>query len=303
MFSFFKNACVYSLRFAGAFDLEKLNDMLSAFPFTPCGATDMSRTGWQPIIPGSDRYYHATGNHLLLVAQTQKKILPAPVVKDAVAARVDKLEQEQDRHLKSTEKATIKDEMIHTLLPRAFTRNSAIQMWIDLDNSRIVIDTVSARKAEEVLALLRKSMGSLPVVPMITAEPIELTLTEWIRSGELPAGFLIGEDAELVAILEHGGKMRCKKQELMSDEVRTHIEAGKVVTLLGLDWQERLTFRVSDNLTIKTIKFSDMLTGQNDDIDREDQLARMEADFILFTSEFHSFFSGLVQALGGEAKS
>jgi recombination associated protein RdgC len=28
----------------------------------------------------------------------------------------------------------------------------------------------------------------------------------------------------------------------------------------------------------------------------------MLADFLLFTSEFSSFFSGLVEALGGEAK-
>ncbi|HCW99824.1 MULTISPECIES: recombination-associated protein RdgC [Pantoea] len=299
----FKNMMVYRLNRDIPLSADDMEKQLEAYTFSPCGSQDMSKTGWvSPMGNRSDALTHVNNGQIVICARKEEKILPSPVVKQALEAKISKLEAEQSRKLKKTEKDSLKDEVLHSLLPRAFSRFSQTFLWIDTVNNLIMVDCASAKKAEDTLALLRKSLGSLPVVPLTLEKPIELTLTEWVRSGDLPAGFALMDEAELKALLEDGGVIRCKKQDLVCDEIANHIEAGKMVTKLALDWQERIQFVLADDGSVKRLKFSDTLREQNDDIDREDFAQRFDADFILMTSELAALTSNLVEALGGEAQ-
>lgn len=299
----FKNMMVYRLNRDIPLSADDMEKQLEAYTFSPCGSQDMSKTGWvSPMGNRSDALTHVNNGQIVICARKEEKILPSPVVKQALETKISKLEAEQSRKLKKTEKDSLKDEVLHSLLPRAFSRFSQTFLWIDTVNNLIMVDCASAKKAEDTLVLLRKSLGSLPVVPLTLEKPIELTLTEWVRSGDLPAGFALMDEAELKALLEDGGVIRCKKQDLVCDEIANHIEAGKMVTKLALDWQERIQFVLADDGSVKRLKFSDTLREQNDDIDREDFAQRFDADFILMTSELAALTSNLVEALGGEAQ-
>lgn len=299
----FKNLMVYRLSREVALNADEMEKQLSAFAFTPCGSQDMAKTGWvSPMGSHSDALTHAVNGQIVICARKEEKILPSPVIKQELQAKIERLEAEQHRKLKKTEKDALKDEVLHSLLPRAFSRFNQTFMWIDTVNDLIMVDAASAKRAEDTLALLRKSLGSLPVVPLTMESPIELTLTEWVRSGEMPAGFAIQDEAELKAILEEGGVIRCKKQNLISDEIAVHIEAGKLVTKLAVDWQERIQLMLSDDGSLKRLKFADTLREQNDDIDRDDFAQRFDADFILMTSELAALIKNTIEALGGEAK-
>ncbi|CAK9788748.1 recombination-associated protein RdgC (plasmid) [Escherichia coli] len=132
-----------------------------------------------PVNPHQHRFC------ILVEAKRETKILPPPVIQRAIQEKIEKLEQEQARKLKKTEKDSLKDEVLHSLLPRAFSKFSVIQAIYDGSTKRIYINA-SARQAEDMLALMRKSLGSLPVVPLSVENPIELTLTDWVRDGSAP---------------------------------------------------------------------------------------------------------------------
>lgn len=299
----FKNLIIYRLSRETHLSADEMEKQLKPLTFSPCGSQDMAKTGWvSPMGSHSDSLTHSTGNQIMISARKEEKILPAPVIKQALQARIEKLEAEQHRKLKKTEKDALKDEVLHSLLPRAFSRFNQTNVWIDTVNGLIMVDAASAKRAEDTLALLRKSLGSLPVVPLTLESPIELTLTEWVRSGQLPAGFILQDEAELKAILEGGGVIRCKAQELVCDEIAAHIEAGKLVTKLALEWQERIQFVLADDGSLKRLKFTETVREQNQDIDKEDFGARFDADFTLMTGELASLIKELVEALGGEQK-
>ncbi|HHU2944048.1 TPA: recombination-associated protein RdgC, partial [Escherichia coli] len=125
---------------------------------------------------------------------------------------------------------------------------------------------------------------------------------EWVRSGKLPAGLALGTDATLKAVLEEGGTVTARNQDLICDEIANHIDAGKVVVKVALDWQERISFVLKDDFSIGRVRFSETLKEQNDDIDREDFAQRFDADFVLYTGELMSVINTLITGLGGEAE-
>jgi len=92
-------------------------------------------------------------------------------------------------------------------------------------NRLIYVNVASSKKAEDFLSLLRESLGSVKAVPLGTHNPIAAVLTDWLRNGEAPSPFALGDICELRASKDER-VIRFRKHDLSADEIKQHLDTG-----------------------------------------------------------------------------
>ena len=298
----FRNLLVYRLTQDVPFDAEALEAALAAKAARPCASQELTTYGFMaPFGKGADApLVHVSGDFLLIAARKEERILPGSVVRDALKDKVDEIEAQQMRKVYKKERDQLKDEIVQAFLPRAFIRRSSTFAAIAPKLGLIVVDSASAKKAEDLLSTLREAIGSLPVRPLSVKMAPTTTLTDWVKTQAAAPDFFVLDECELRDTSEDGGVVRCKRQDLTSEEIQLHLSAGKLVTQLSLAWQDKLSFVLDDKLTIKRLRFEDLLQDQAAQDGGDDTLGQLDASFVLMMLTLSDFLPALFEALGGE---
>jgi len=187
--------------------------------------------------------------------------------------------------------------VIATLLPQAFSRIKTTALYIDTLKQLIFVDAASSKTAEDALALLRKSLGSLPVVPLaFNCAPCEV-MTRWVTD-TAPDWLILREEVE-IREKEDLGIILCKQKDVEDEDIIELAKNGSV-SKLALEWEDNLKFILVEDGTLKRLKFDDNITEKNDDIVKENVTARFDADFILMTATLSELVKNLINEFGGE---
>jgi len=297
----FRNLRLFQLIEPFNLTAEQLHEQLEAGRFTPCGGLQMQSLGWvSPLGPDADALTHAANGCIMVCLRREERVLPSAVVREALAEKVRAIEAAESRQVRRKEQQKLKDDIVFELLPRAFTRSSHLYAYIDPRNGWIVVDTGTAKRAEELVSQLREALGTLRARPFdVQQSPVAL-MTAWLREGA-PAGYEIGDECELREPVEGGGVVRCRNQDLQADEILNHLEAGKLVTKLAVSWGERLSCILADDLSIKRLRFLDLVMDEAADVAADDAAARFDADFALLSLELSRFIPNWLDAFGGLA--
>jgi recombination associated protein RdgC len=293
----FKNLKLYSLTQTMELAEEDLQAKLKEFPFRPCGSQELSTMGWSSPFNHGESLCHSANGKFWLTLKKQDRLLPAAVINAELAEKVALIEAETGSPVGKKAQQDLKQEIIHRLLPQAFTKNSFTHGFISTADNLIVVDASADGKAEVFLAMLRKALGSLPVVPL-ARQSVQAELTAWLKDDSVPNDVVILEEAELRSLEEDGAIVRCKNQELHSEEMLNHLEAGKTVQKIAIEWDETFSAVLQEDMAVKRLKFTDVLTEQNDDIPKDDRLAKMDADFALMSAEIVRFTHRLIEIFG-----
>lgn len=300
---FFKNLQLFQLN--KDVDLSNIESQLEAFRFEPCKSIETYRLGWALPAATASQLHHDSGGNILLCLRRQEKVIPAAVINETLQERVEELEAKEQRHVGRKEKLTIKEDILSELTPRAFVRSSFTWGYIAPQDNLVVVDASSSKKADEFLNLLRQTLGSLPVVPFNTEQSPSIVMTDWLQNASnRPAGLKLDGQCELRSDLEEGSVIKAKQDETDAEEILAHIETGKQVVKLAINWQDRLQFVLQDDLTVKRLRFGDdLLEEAQDSYSDEDPMTRLDADFTLMALELKRFVPTLAQWLSGQAVS
>ena len=297
----FKNLALLRLTEPVTLSGAELEKKLDERRFRHCGSLEPLSEGWFPPL-GKEHFplVHQTSGFIMLCLQREEKILPASAVNELVAERVAEIEEQQARSVRKKERESIRDEILHDMLPRAFSQSRRTYGYIDPRGGWLIVDSASARKAEDFVAVLRQSLDGFPVSPVATREKPATVMTQWLAGGALPNDVTLESECELKSPEEDGGIVRCRRHDLEVPEILNHIKAGKEVIKLAFSWNDRLSLVLDESLSIKRLRFLDAIQEAAADIETGDPSARFDADFAIMSLEIDAFLPVLLGWFGGE---
>ncbi len=295
----FRNLTLFRFSKSAGKNLKALESKLDQHRLRPCGPIELATQGFiSPHGRDEDALLHEVGQFRLLTAAREDKLLPNSVVSDELNARLRKMSEKAGKPVGSRERKRLKDEVLTDLLPRAFTRLSKRNAYLDTENGWLVIDTASRKAAEAAVSLIREALGSFPAAPLVPDESPRVLMTDWLARRKLPKGLALGDECELRDSGDDGAAVRCRRQDLESDEIREHLKSGKQVFQLGLMFDDRLGFSLDEDLVVRKLRFLDLVQNELGDTESDSAIAEFDARFALMSLELRRLFDNLQEWFG-----
>ncbi len=293
----FKNIFIFRLSTDNGISADMLNEKLIQKPLLPCSGLDKQRRGWVPC--HGDALVHTTNKQMLFALGVEQKLLPATIINRFAKERIADIEAQQGYKVGRKEQKEIKEAITEELLPRAFALQRTTYAWIDPVHGYLIIDAASSAKTEELLELMNKTLDDVPFKPLHTNISPVAAMTDWLAGNTAPSGFTIDRELELRATGESKATIRYANHALEGDEILKHIAAGKRVTRLGMTWNDRISFVLTEQMQIKRLEFLDIIKEESTAL-AENADEMFELDFTLMTGELAKLLAALTDALGGE---
>ena len=297
----FKNMHFYKFETPFKMSGEQLHEALLTRKARRCGHMEMESQGWSaPLGLGSEMLVHQSGVNLMICLRREDKVLPASLVREQVEEQALAIEAEAGRPVGRKERRDLKDLVLQQLMPKAMVRSSQTFACILPESGWLIVNAASPKKSEELIETLRKTLGTLNVVLPSTSESPESAMTRWLLNDEsLPHGFSLEDACEMQAATETAGVIRCNRVDINRDEVRAHVASGYRVRRLALNWQERLSFMLHEDLSVRRMRFDSVVLDEADSGD--DDASQFDADFVIMSSELTEFIPVLLAALNTKA--
>jgi recombination associated protein RdgC len=292
----FKNLQIFSVK-NKIIDLETLTQKLIPLSFTPCLSTLPCSEGWvSPMLEDGAPLAYELNACIILCLQLEEKILPASVIKKEVDIKAKALAAARGRKVSQKEIASLKEEVTHTLLPKAFTKLSHLYAYIDKQHQTLLINTTSAKKAQQFISFFKKSWPDLSVEPLLDKK-ISQRLTRWLVHNEHSSSFGIEKSCVLIDPQNEARLIRCQQQNLWEEGLQLLAKNGCEVKQMGLSWQDKVKFVLVDDFSIRSIKLDDILLDEAKNMEPETKAQKFAADCVIMTETLRRMVKELHEAV------
>ena len=293
----FKNLTVYRLPADWSWSAASLEEALARRPLQPCSALEMRSMGWVPPAT-TDRLLHTLGEQHLVALGVDQKLLPASIVRQEAERRAKVQAQTQGFPVGRRQMRALKLQVLDELRARALTRRRTTRAWLDPRNRWLVVDSASDRRAEELVETLRDTLGSLAVQKVDTERSPSACMAAWVMQTDASGPFSIEQDLELQSGEPAKSIVRYRRHPLDGKEVRAYVAGGKRPTQLGLTWNGRVSFVLTEKLQIKRVEFLEVAPERGDE-EKIDKAEQFDLDFAVMAGELAKLLEELIRELDG----
>ena len=251
----FKNILVYKFNEKFELTAEQLAGLLGQFTLRDCGHDELETYGWLPAFSQGENLVEEMNNAFFIRLGMEIKKLPRKAIQTAVEKRardnnIDILNRARYKELEEI----ITNEFISKVAPE----QSSINAYIDLEKGWLVVDSATEKKASLVTSMLRKSLGSLPVVGYAPQVEMPTIMTDWVKSDSINEKFGLLDEVEMKELnKDEGGTARYKGIPLDSKEIELNLEEGWSVTKVGLSYKDIVTFVLGEDFVLKRVRYLD----------------------------------------------
>lgn len=269
-----------------------LAEKLEPLAFNPCLPSMPSSMGWvSPTGEEGAPLTRGINGCIMICLQIEDKILPASVVAQTLKDKIKQIELTEARKVRQKEKLSFKDEVIHTLLPRAFSKLTRINAYIDTRNNWLIVNTTSASKTELFISMFKKSFGD-GVCAYETVKPSAI-ITQWLKNKDYPQSFSIEKSCVLQDPDQQNRVIRCQQQDLFAESIQSLVKDGCEAIQLALCWHDKVNFVMAEDFSLRSIRLADDDIAEIQD-EMETREQKFDADFIMMTETYAGLINDLL---------
>jgi len=289
----FKQLQLFQLTDSSTYQINTLIDKLEPLAFKPCLPSTFSSVGWvSPVDEEDAQLARSINGCIMLCLQVEDKILPATVIRQELSERIKHIETTESRKVYQKEKLALKDDIIMTLLPRAFSKHTKLYAYIDTKNQWLVLGTNNTKKAEQFISMFKRSISDK--VHPFEIKKLSSTMTHWLKNQNYPSSFAIEKACVLQDPNQQNRIIRCQHQDLFASGIQALIKDGCEAQQLALSWHDQVNFVLSSTFSLSGIKFLDHVKEQISEIEAETKQQLFHADFLIMTGTFSSLLKELL---------
>lgn len=290
---FFKQASVYRLSDDQKITHEQLVEAAEKFPHSLPENLDPKRYGF--IAPFGQHLVETATGVTQIACKLSWRDLPSSVINDALHEKVKAIEEAESRPVGRTERKGLKDEIIFSLLPKAFIKHRITHAI--LVDDLIIVDAPPSQ-AEDLISKLREGLGSLRCYPVVSKTIPTQVMTYIVKTGADTGSIEVGEDCLLKS--GKGSKaIRVKHVDLSSDEILNLINTGFYVESLSMGIKDHSTFQLDEAMRITKIKFDDVVAEKANDGNPETIYEQQIAEMLLMGGELRKLVTTVFGLFGG----
>ena len=290
----FRNVRLYQIDSPWPDSEEALSDALENASFSPCGPLTERSSGFESVAPETgDALARRVGGADLLRLRSQSRILPAAAVNEELEARLEDYRKRMQEDPPPREKRRMKAEVRDELMPKSMLKSDRIRGYVDIKSKTLGVDAAQPAAAERFTRRLQAAFGDLVLKPLDFESQVHEFLTAMFL-GDAPANFALGRECRMRDASDPGASVRWANFDLADPTIRRHVADGMHLTHLGLVYDNILSFVLDENAVLTKLKLLGMDDAPDDELD---PVARLDAEFVLFTGTMRALLADLRKRL------